>query len=94
MTQRQLPVVTVKRRDLQTLLDAAFNHVVSCKMVGMHSSSGDRLEQAALNIPCPYCGEVGMVHNEHCDREFWRGTPDYERLLRDFGRSNDSSHCG
>lgn len=75
---------TVQRRDLQALLDAVFDHVVATKMVGMHSSSGDRLERAAMKIPCPYCGEIGLVHNKHCDRVFWRGTPDYERVLSEF----------
>jgi hypothetical protein len=85
MSYELLPL-SVKRKDLQALLDAAFNHVVTCKMIGMHSSSGDTLEKAAMQIPCPYCGEVGLVHNTSCDRVFWRGTPDYERLLKEFRR--------
>lgn len=79
----------VMRNDLQDLIEAAYNHIVNTKMVGFHSTSGTDMERALLKLPCLYCGGIGLAHTVHCDREFWRGQPPWERILSDFVVEHD-----
>jgi hypothetical protein len=76
--------VEVKRRELASLIDAAFNHIIGEKMVGLDSTTGRALEDILLSFPCLYCGGRDLSHSDSCDRLFWRGEPTYERVLREY----------
>lgn len=77
----EIKPVAVKRNELQDVVNAALNHVISSKLVGLYSESGSKLERAVTNLPCLYCGERGLKHNIHCDRSFWYPEQQWERII-------------